>query len=214
MKINIVVDNPNNWFYERAPEMAKKIRKLKHQCSVYTKHSAVKKGSDVTFFLGCEKYITTQTRSKSKYNIVVHASDLPKGKGMSPTTWQILEGKKKIPVTLFEVSDGFDDGDWYVKDSFMLDGTELIDDWQEKLDATIERMVFTFIRKVKNIKANKQRGKSTVYKRRRPADSELDVNKSIKEQFNLLRVVDNERYPAFFMHKGKKYIVKIYKEDE
>ena len=40
--------------------------------------------------------------------------------------------------------------------------------------------------------------------------SELDINKSIKSQFNMLRVVDNERYPAFFSHKKKKYIIKIY----
>jgi len=28
-----------------------------------------------------------------------------------------------------------------------------------------------------------------------------------------LRVVDNERYPAFFYRQGKKYIIKIYEED-
>jgi len=53
-------------------------------------------------------------------------------------------------------------------------------------------------------------GSETFYERRRPKDSELDVSKSIADQFNLLRVVDNERYPAFFYHNGKKFILKIY----
>ena len=34
--------------------------------------------------------------------------------------------------------------------------------------------------------------------KRTPADSEIDPGKSILEQFNLLRIVDSERYPAFF----------------
>ncbi|HGG0417971.1 TPA: hypothetical protein ACJFE8_002771 [Clostridium sporogenes] len=41
----------------------------------------------------------------------------------------------------------------------------------------------------------------------------LDINKTIKEQFNLLRVADNEKYPAYFMFNNKKYIVRIYKEN-
>ena len=31
-----------------------------------------------------------------------------------------------------------------------------------------------------------------------------------KEQFNLLRIVDNNSYPAFFFYKNKKYIIKIF----
>jgi methionyl-tRNA formyltransferase len=42
-------------------------------------------------------------------------------------------------------------------------------------------------------------------------DSRLDPMKSIAEQFNLLRVVDNSRYPAFFDLDGFRYIVKIEK---
>ena len=43
---------------------------------------------------------------------------------------------------------------------------------------------------------------------------ELNVSKTIKEQFNLLRVCDNERYPAFFYLNNKKYIIKIYGDDK
>ena len=59
-----------------------------------------------------------------------------------------------------------------------------------------------------------QEGEETFYNRRNSKDAELDINKTIKEQFNLLRISDNERYPAFFKIEGKKYSLKIYKESD
>jgi methionyl-tRNA formyltransferase len=58
-----------------------------------------------------------------------------------------------------------------------------------------------------------QTGEPSYYPRRRPDDSRLDPNKTLAEQFNLLRVVDNERYPAFFEHHGQRYLVKVEKSD-
>ena len=46
--------------------------------------------------------------------------------------------------------------------------------------------------------AQTQCGEPSSYGRRRPSDSKLDPHLSLAEQFNLLRVVDNKRYPAFF----------------
>jgi methionyl-tRNA formyltransferase len=214
MKINIIIDNKKSWFFEKAQRLVSKIKKHATEVNLISDTENIDKKSDVSFFLSCEKYINQKIREKSKFNIVIHASDLPKGKGMSPTTWQILEGKNEIPVTLFEVSDGYDDGDYYLKDSFKLDGTELIHEWQEKLYICMEKMILNFLKSNKDhLSLIKQKGKETIYKRRGPEDSKLDINKSIKSQFNLLRVVDNQRYPAFFNHKGKKYIIKIYKND-
>ncbi len=45
--------------------------------------------------------------------------------------------------------------------------------------------------------ARPQQGEASYYRRRRAADSQLDPHCSLAEQFNLLRVVDNQRYPAF-----------------
>jgi len=210
MKINIVIDNKNSWFYKDVYNLRKEIKKIGYSSKIYLDQSNIPENSDITFFLSCEKYVTKDTRNKSRYNIVVHASDLPKGKGMSPATWQILEGKNKIQVTLFEIADGIDEGNYYLKDSFELDGSELVDEWQGKLYLCIEKMIIKFIKNVNNLKPIKQKGNSTEYKRRGLKDSELNINKSLKSQINLLRVVDNEKYPAFIVYKGKKYILKIY----
>ena len=211
MLIALVMDNKHNWFYPRLTELAAKIRAQGHECViVLSDPPGVAAGTDIAFYLGHEGYIGKTSRAKSKHNIVVHASDLPKGKGMSPATWQIIEGKNIIPVTLFEVAPGFDTGDYYLKDRVKLDGTELLEEWQSKLGECIERMMLRFIADSGRLRARKQRGRSTVYRRRTPADSELDVNRTLKSQFNLLRVADNERYPAYFRHKGRTYLLKVY----
>lgn len=211
MNINIIVDNKNSWFYEKIGRLTKEIKKLGHNSRVLSDAGDIKDKSFISFFLSCEKYITSEIRQRSKYNIVVHASDLPKGKGMSPTSWQILEGKNKIAVTLFEVADKIDAGDYYIKDFFLLDGTELLAEWREKLYQCMENMILNFVKSPDKFKSNKQNGESSYYPRRKPDASELKLGKSLKNQINLLRVVDNERYPAFFKYKNNKYILKIYK---
>ena len=62
-------------------------------------------------------------------------------------------------------------------------------------------------------KGKVQHGKSSYYNKRGPSDSEIDIEKSILENFNLLRTVDNKRYPAFFCLQGKKYKLQIEKYD-
>ncbi len=54
-----------------------------------------------------------------------------------------------------------------------------------------------------------QQGQASHYRRRPPADSQLDPQRSLAEQFNLLRVVDNQRYPAFVELRGRRYELQI-----
>jgi methionyl-tRNA formyltransferase len=47
---------------------------------------------------------------------------------------------------------------------------------------------------------------------RTPEDSRLDPNRSIADQFNLLRVADPDRYPAFFDLAGCRYEIILRKK--
>ncbi|MDL5049517.1 hypothetical protein QQ054_26220 [Oscillatoria amoena NRMC-F 0135] len=93
-----------------------------------------------------------------------------------------------------------------------LSGLELVDELREKQGVVTQKLVINFIKKYPDIVGVPQHGEESFYPRRRPEDSRLNIDKSIKEQFNLLRVSDNERYPAWFEINGVKYILKIYKE--
>ena len=143
-------------------------------------------------------------------NIVVHPSQLPQGKGWSPLAWQVLEGKDIIPITLFEAAGGVDNGDVYLRDVIELDGTELNTRIKELQGKKVLSMVMKYIALRDKLEPAPQQGEETSYPKRSTEDSELDTNKTLEENFNLLRIADNEQYPAFFIRDGKKYTIKIY----
>jgi methionyl-tRNA formyltransferase len=142
---------------------------------------------------------------------VVHESDLPQGKGWSPLTWQILEGKNRIPVTLLEAADRVDSGPIYNQHWIEFKEHELIDELRAEQAKATNALCHWFINNFPESaqQARNQIGEESFYKRRRPQDSALDPNKTIAEQFNLLRVVDNERYPAWFSLEGNLFKIKI-----
>ncbi|HEY8995231.1 MAG TPA: hypothetical protein VIM71_11255, partial [Lacunisphaera sp.] len=57
--------------------------------------------------------------------------------------------------------------------------------------------------------ARPQAGEPSYYPRRRPVDSRLDPDKTLREQFNLLRACDPDRYPAYFEVAGRRYEVRV-----
>jgi len=168
---------------------------------------------DLCFILSYGKLVKENIRSRNKNNLVVHASDLPKGKGWSPLSWQILEGKNKIVVTLFEAEDAVDSGDVYLQDDINLNGNELVAELRKKQAEVTLNLCRDFVRRYPSIlqKARQQYGVHTFYAKRTSVDSQLDPNKTIAEQFNLLRIVDNNKYPAYFDWKGQSYTLKIEK---
>ena len=170
----------------------------------------------ILFILSYSKIIPKSLINTCKHALVVHESDLPSGKGWSPLTWQILEGKNMIPITLFEADEGVDSGHIYLKDTMKFAGHELVSDLRKTQASFTFMLCKKFLSNYESIVKNKapQRGVVSYYAKRTPIDSKLDFNKTINEQFNLLRVVDNDNYPAFFEHQGKKYILKIYEQLE
>lgn len=211
MKITILTDNPTSWIIPYIEELKNKISE--HNIDHIFNLKDIKKG-DLMLILSCENILRKSHLSFHKSNIVVHPSKLPLGKGWSPVAWQVLEGAKKIPLSLFEANEKVDAGDVYILDYFSLEGHELNDEIKNKQGNKTIEMVLNYINHFGSIKGVAQFGKETFYKKRKPSDSELDINKSLKEQFNLLRVVDNVRYPAYFIINEEKYILKVFKENE
>lgn len=210
MKIQILIDNPDSWFVPHGHKLNATLRASGHDSELVFDHVDLI-SCDVLFILSCEKILKKSVRDKNKYNLVVHASDLPKGRGWSPLTWQILEGKNEIPVTMIKAEDKVDSGDVIFKDSFCLEGHELIDEIREKLGTKIIDMCLRFTNEHEKIEPYPQTGESSYYPRRTPLDSILDLNKSLGEQFHYFRVADNERYPIKFTYQGIEYSLKISK---
>ena len=210
MKIQILVDNKNSWYVPFAFILKEKLKEKVDFVSVIFEHSKVEKG-DILCLIGCEKIFDKLELNKS--NIVVHESFLPKGKGWSPLSWQILEGKNEIPVTLFEAEKEIDSGVIYFQEYLKFSGDELLTEIKQKQGFLTNKLIEKYVLCYPNVKGLKQKGKSTFYSKRTPSDSELDINKNINQQFNLLRIVDNDNYPAFFVKNNTKYILKIEKDN-
>jgi len=111
---------------------------------------------------------------------------------------------------LFEAVAGVDAGNIYLQDELKLSGFELNAELRDKQGNLTCQMCKRFISKINmNPKSTPQEGDESFYRKRTPEDSRLDINKTIAEQFNLLRIVDNDSYPAFFEIDGHRYFLKI-----
>jgi methionyl-tRNA formyltransferase len=211
MKISILCTNHLHPVVERLNEWVKSMVLKQHKVSLVFDKTELP-GGDILFLVSCGQIIGDYERAKYKSTLVLHASDLPKRRGWSPHIWSILDGENEITVSLLEAAEPVDTGLVWLKKSFVLEGHELIDEINNKLfDAEIFLMTCA-IDGAQEINPSPQIGDPGSYmKKRTDADSEIDPNKSILEQFNLLRIVDSNRYPAFFYHLGCKYQLKIEK---
>lgn len=204
-----ILTEKNGWYQQFARKLAEELG----GCPIYSDHEKIIDSHDVLFILNYGKLVPRGILNKNSHNIVVHESDLPNGKGWAPLFWQVLEGKNEIVFTLFEASEEVDSGDIYLKKTLSLTGFELNGELREKQASLTHSMCEEFLNmyhtKLIPMKKNELTGEEEVYRRRWPKDSEVDINKSLSQQFNLLRTVSNTDYPAYFELDGHKYILYI-----
>ena len=129
MKVQLLADNRDSWIIPYAHKLNDVLLKEGWESRIIYDHADVEQG-DVLCLLSCEKIF--KRLDLNAYNLVVHESDLPKGKGWSPLTWQILEGKNEIPITLFEAEASVDSGIIYDKKYITYNGSELLDELKDK----------------------------------------------------------------------------------
>jgi len=135
--------------------------------------------------------------------VCFHESNLPKFRGGSPIQNQIIRGIKKTKTTSFIMNEKLDAGDVLIKKDLSLEGS---------LDDIFSRMIsndYFLINKIINGKFKKQKqiGKITTYKRRKPEESELyTLDLSKKYLYNFIRMLADP-YPNAFIRIGKNKII-------
>lgn len=135
--------------------------------------------------------------------ICFHESDLPKFRGGSPIQNQIINGIKKTKTTAFLMDDGLDTGDILLKKPLSLDGS--VNEIFDRMITNDYKMIVDIINKKYTIK--RQYGTSTVFKRRKPKESELEhLNHSNLYLYNFVRMLEDP-YPNAFIKIGKKKII-------
>jgi hypothetical protein len=209
-----ILSDASSWINDRIPALVARWLDQGHRV-LWAHEIAELSPADFCFYLSCGRIVAASVRAQFRHNLVVHESDLPRGKGWSPLTWQILEGADRIPVTLLEAADKVDSGVIYLQEWIELAGHELVDEVRVQQAEATFRLCQRFIDEFPGIvaEAREQSGEETFYPRRQPADSGLETARSLAEQFQLLRVCDNARYPAFFELEGHTYDLAITKRD-
>lgn len=173
-------------------------------------------GGDILFLISCTEIINKADRGAYKKVLVIHASDLPRGRGWSPHVWQIIEGKEEIVLSLLEAEDKVDSGDIWKKLSVHIPKHALFDEINYLIFEAELALMDHAMACFQAIKPSPQDSTITAthYPKRTPSDSRIDPEQSIASQFNLIRVCDPDRYPAFFELYGHKYRIRLEKSDE
>jgi methionyl-tRNA formyltransferase len=193
-----------SWIVPHLQSVTTWCHKNGYNTRLYTNHHDIR-GGGVLFILGYLKIVGKDYRDRYEEALVIHESDLPKGRGFAPMSWQIASGSNKITFTLFKADDAVDSGPVYMKRKLMLNGTELFEEWRRKQgDLTVE-MVKEFLT-IQNLKvAEDQVGEASFYEKRSRKDDELQENLTLAECFDRIRVCDPKNYPAWFQFRGRNF---------
>jgi len=210
-RISVVVDNPS-WILPYAEVLVERLNQGGDQARLCRDYAEVENGV-AAFLLGCVRLAQPEVLARNRYNLVVHESDLPKGRGFAPLAWQIIEGKNDIPICLLEASkEAADAGVVYYRDVMHFIGYELHDDLRACQGEMTVALCHRFMNEPEPPVGKPQMGEPSCYGRRRPENSQLDIKLPLMDQFNLLRTVDNQNYPAYFNHLGNRYRLEIFDE--
>jgi len=165
------------------------------------------RGGDVLFLISCSEFISEVVRNAYQHVLVIHASDLPKGRGWSPHVWQLLERKELVTLTLLDADEPIDSGAIWTKKKIFIPRHFIFSEINEVLFGAEIRLMDEGLRMISEGATPEQQKEAGVsyYRKRTPRDSEIDPNQSISQVFDQLRVADPERYPAFFRLHGYRY---------
>lgn len=186
-----------------------------HQVELVRKKNELS-GGDVLFLISCSEIVGSADRSAYRATLVLHASDLPRGRGWSPHIWRLIEGADEITLSLLEAEDKVDSGRIWKKLKFPISKHALWDEINAHLfDAEIKLIDFA-VSEFERIRPTTQdlSIEPSYYPRRTPADSQIDPFQSIASQFDRIRVCDPNRFPAFFELHGRKYKLILEKIDD
>jgi methionyl-tRNA formyltransferase len=213
MRIDIICSDVKHPFNERLEQWIEQKRS-RHDVRLCRRVDEVGEG-DLLFLISCHEIVRSSVRTRFKSTLVIHASDLPLGRGWSPHIWQIIEGQSGFSVTLLEAADGVDSGRIWSQRRVELEGHELADEINARLFSAELELMDEAVESPGSVSPREQDSRTpSYYRKRTPADSELDPNKTIAEQFDLMRIADRRRFPNYFLLRGHKYILRLEKADQ
>lgn len=211
MKVSIVCSNPAH------PVNTYLLQWIERHCQTHDIELVRKKieltGGDMLLLVSCGEIVTAKDRASYGVSLVLHASDLPRGRGWSPHIWELAAGASHITLSLLEAQDKVDSGKIWKKLHIPVPPTALWDDINQLLFTGEAQLMDFALESYSHIEPLEQPAdvEPTYFRLRTPKDSWIDPHRTIAEQFDLIRVCDPIRFPAFFEYRGQRYVLMLEK---
>lgn len=170
---------------------------------------AEKAGAEFCLAAGWYYLIPKSVRSRfSKGCAGLHASLLPKFRGGSPLNWALLTGQRQAGISLFELTEGVDDGPIYGQQAFDIPTDAYIGDLIGLTQsATLDLMSECMPRIADgSLQAVPQTGDPTYCLQRTPEDGLIDWSGPAEKVIRLIRAVSHP-YPGAFTCLGADKVV-------
>jgi methionyl-tRNA formyltransferase len=149
---------------------------------------------DFVFFLHWSHIIPQEVHEK--FNCVVfHMTDLPFGRGGSPLQNLIVRGFDETVISAIKVKEGIDTGPIFLKKRLYLGGTA--EEIFLRAGKVMLEMIEIIVRE--NPPPVPQAGEVTIFKRRRPEESNIQLLSETEKIFDFIRMLDAENYPKAFI---------------
>ena len=174
----------------------------------------IKSDADICLAWGVYSFIKSSYLNLPRLGVWgFHESPLPVGRGCAPLHWTVLNGGSNVTVSFFKLIDKMDAGPLLDQTMFPILRTDLMEDLRQKsLNAVLSLIKKNLLGFLKGeLHPHEQNGEPTFFRKRTGVDSQLDIAKPLAESWDLIRVCDNELYPAWFEIDGQKFILKRYK---
>lgn len=155
----------------------------------------IKKINPTYIFFPHWNWIIPENIYKNFDCVCFHTAPLPMGRGGSPIQNLIEQNVEISPVCAFKATSVLDGGPIYIKSDVSLLGG--LDEIFFRISTVIDKLIIHII-KNKPIPIE-QYGPFTLFKRKKPSDSELPKNSSLIDIFNHIRMLDSKDYPLAFL---------------
>lgn len=134
--------------------------------------------------------------------VCFHMADVPYGRGGSPLQNLIVRGHRETNLAALRMVRELDAGPVYMKEPMSLEGGA------EEILIRANRLSAKMIARIiaDHPEPRPQRGKTVLFTRRKPSDSEVPAIPSIEALHDHIRMLDADGYPpAFIVHHGFVY---------
>ena len=131
--------------------------------------------------------------------VCFHMTDLPYGRGGSPLQNLILAEKKKTKISAFRMTDELDAGPIYFQKELSLDGRAA--SIYNRASNICKELIGRIIEECPV--PTPQIGNPTVFKRRKPEQSQIPYYSSLEQLHDFIRMLDAPGYPLAFIEYGE-----------